>query len=44
MTIGDLEHFRDLLVERQQNIVDWLENPAAARGRTPVINAMLFGE
>jgi serine phosphatase RsbU (regulator of sigma subunit) len=31
MTIDDLEHFRNLLTERQQNVVDWLENPSAAR-------------
>lgn len=31
MTIADLEHFRNLLVERRQNIVDWLEGPDAAR-------------
>jgi sigma-B regulation protein RsbU (phosphoserine phosphatase) len=31
MTLADLEHFRNLLIERQQNVVDWLESPAASR-------------
>lgn len=30
MTLADLEHFRNLLIERQQNVVDWLEHPTAA--------------
>lgn len=30
MTIRDLEHFRDLLLEKEQTVAGWLEAPAAA--------------
>ncbi len=30
MTLSDLEHFRNLLVGRQQNILEWLDSPVAA--------------
>lgn len=44
MTIGDLEHFRDLLIERQQSVIDWLENPAAAHAEEVDKARELLGE
>jgi sigma-B regulation protein RsbU (phosphoserine phosphatase) len=41
MTRGDLEHFRSLLTERQENLNDWLESFASGEDEIRKVRALL---
>ncbi len=44
MTISDLEHFKKILIEREQNLLEWLEMPSPATAKDMAKAQSLLGE